>query len=348
MKIYGIRSVIQRVEKELYELDYSVTKDEIRKHGSNVFILIENVVKELVYIYEYLLYKDEYKFELNEKNKKIMLGKAINKLIQLNKSKSKDILIRLNRNYLIYSDEYDLIKSLRNISKIRGEIFHEYGINIDDISLYKDEVRKGIIESFNTLKFLKDKNIFPDIVVFDYLESSSKENIVYFKDEINSKIPMAIDLENIESIKLGKWYIFRNLNELIPVKNNIDAFTFDTIEKQIMSANVTKQKPKWHYIEIDKEKIFINKEKTYGGRLKNNDVLFSHRSISRKHFLIEKINFDCYLVDLESKFGTYLNDIKVIPHERMILKDKDEIEIGKGVEKVKITYRMGESELNAK
>lgn len=96
------------------------------------------------------------------------------------------------------------------------------------------------------------------------MESSSKENIVYFKDEINSKIPMVIDLDNIESIKLGKWYILGNLNELIPVKNNIDAFTFDTIEKQIMDANVIKRKSKWHYIEIDKSKIFINKEKNYG------------------------------------------------------------------------------------
>lgn len=30
MKIYGIRSIIQSVEKELYELDYSVTKDEYK------------------------------------------------------------------------------------------------------------------------------------------------------------------------------------------------------------------------------------------------------------------------------------------------------------------------------
>ena len=46
MSIYGIRMAIQTVEKELHELEYSITKEEIRNHGSNVFILTEN--KELM------------------------------------------------------------------------------------------------------------------------------------------------------------------------------------------------------------------------------------------------------------------------------------------------------------
>lgn len=57
MKIYGIGMVIQSVEKELYELEYALNKEEIRRHGSNVFILTENIIKELVYIYGYLLLK---------------------------------------------------------------------------------------------------------------------------------------------------------------------------------------------------------------------------------------------------------------------------------------------------
>lgn len=41
MRVYRIRMAIQSVEKELYEIDYSLSKEEIRKHGSNVFILTE-------------------------------------------------------------------------------------------------------------------------------------------------------------------------------------------------------------------------------------------------------------------------------------------------------------------
>lgn len=39
MSIYGIRMGIHTVEKELHELEYSTTKEEIRSHGSNVFTL---------------------------------------------------------------------------------------------------------------------------------------------------------------------------------------------------------------------------------------------------------------------------------------------------------------------
>ena len=74
MSIYGIRRAIQVVEKELNELDYSRNKEDIRTHGSNVFILTENIVKELVYIYAYLLYGDGYKRELSKFKNLAMLA----------------------------------------------------------------------------------------------------------------------------------------------------------------------------------------------------------------------------------------------------------------------------------
>ena len=54
--------------------------------------------------------------------------------------------------------------------------------------------------------------------------------------------------------------------------------------------------------------------------------------------MIETIDKYTYIVDLDSKFGTYLNNIKLIPRERVLLSDNDEISIGKGIEMIKIKY----------
>ena len=70
----------------------------------------------------------------------------------------------------------------------------------------------------------------------------------------------------------------------------------------------------------------------------SNDIQFTNRSVSRRHCMIETIDKYTYIVDLDSKFGTYLNDIKLIPRERVLLSDNDEISIGKGIEVVKIRY----------
>lgn len=43
MRVYRIRMAIQSLEKELYEIDYSLSEKEIRKHGSNIFIPTENL-----------------------------------------------------------------------------------------------------------------------------------------------------------------------------------------------------------------------------------------------------------------------------------------------------------------
>lgn len=101
MSIYGIRKSIQAVEKELNELDYSRNKEEIRQNGSNVFILTENIVKELVYIYGYLLYGDDYNKELSRyKNfNKLMFGNALYILKELSNiaKHNKELLCDLSR-----------------------------------------------------------------------------------------------------------------------------------------------------------------------------------------------------------------------------------------------------------
>lgn len=348
MSIYGIRRAIQVVEKELNELDYSRNKEDIRKHGSNVFILTENIVKELVYIYGYLLYGDNYKRELSKfKNfNRMMFGNALHILKELGniaKYNNEEILHNLNRDYLVFDINDFTFDKLINCSRIRGKILHEHGLDIDDLQEYKNQVREGIRLSFDALNELKDKNIFPDIVEFDSIVSDREEEIIYFKDEINSKIPFKVINEELQYIKNTQWYIFRNTNiqSPIPAKNKIDILNDDTIEPKVICGVINNSiySSNFGYLNvIDQEKIEINKAKIFIGRLVTNDIQFSNRSVSRRHCLIETIDKYTYIVDLDSKFGTYLNNIKLIPRERVLLSDNDEISIGKGIEMIKIKY----------
>ena len=348
MSIYGIRRAIQVVEKELNELDYSRNKEDIRKHGSNVFILTENIVKELVYIYGYLLYGDNYKRELSKfKNfNRMMFGNALHILKELGniaKYNNEEILHNLNRDYLVFDINDFTFEKLINCSRIRGKILHEHGLDIDDLQEYKNQVREGIRLSFDALNELKDKNIFPDIVEFDSIVSDREEEIIYFKDEINSKIPFKVINEELQYIKNTQWYIFRNTNiqSPIPAKNKIDILNDDTIEPKVICGVINNSiySSNFGYLNvIDQEKREINKAKIFIGRLVTNDIQFSNRSVSRRHCLIETIDKYTYIVDLDSKFGTYLNNIKLIPRERVLLSDNDEISIGKGIEMIKIKY----------
>ena len=350
MGIYGIRVAIQSVEKELYDLEYSLNKEEIRKHGSNVFILTENIVKELVYIYSYLMYENKHKleFEKTKYTNKLMFGQAISKLKYINDkaiNEKQDIIKSLNRDYLVFDRDYDLEENLYRCSKIRGKIFHEHGLDIDELEEYRNEVKTGIRLSFEALKHLKEKEIFPTIVEFDSIVSAKEGDIVYFKDEINSKIPIKIDFSDIDEIKNTQWYIFRNsgIQTLIPIKNKIDTWNNDTIEPKIMDLRKDNKNKGYNlgYLQIvdENREIQIIKEKTFIGRLAINDIQLTNRSISRRHCLIEVIDAYIYIIDLDSKFGTYLNGIKLTNKERNLLRNNDEILIGKGIETIKIIYR---------
>lgn len=348
MSVYGIRKAIQSIEKELYDLEYSLNKEDIRKHGSNAFILTENVVKELVYIYSYLLYNHKSEFKELTYSNKLMFGQAINKLKTINDRaiyENKEIINKLNREYLIFDRNENLEDNLYKCSKIRGKIFHEHGLDITELEEYRDEVKLGIKLSFEALSYLKEKDIFPTIIEFDSIVSGKEENTIYFKDEINSKIPIRLNSSDIDEIKNSQWYIFRNSNiqTLIPVKSKIDNWNNDTIEPKIIDLRQDNkiQKHNLGYIKLldENRDIKIDKSKTFIGRLAANDIQLTNRSISRRHCVIEVIDEYIYIIDLESKFGTYLNGIKLNSKERNLLKDDDEISIGKGIETIKIIYK---------
>lgn len=204
MSIYGILMAIQTVEKELHDIEYSRIKEEIRSHGSNVFILTENIVKELVYIYGHLFYGQEYECELNTfKNiKRLMFWDAINILCNLSKSsQSVDIITKLNRTYLVFDKEDDTLDNLGKCSKVRGKILHEHGLNIQSLKEYKEEAKSGIISSLLALQKLKENEIFPSIIEFDSILTGKEKDIVYFRDEINSRIPIVTNHQHNQDIK---------------------------------------------------------------------------------------------------------------------------------------------------
>ena len=275
-----------------------------------------------------------------------MFGSALHILKELSntaKYNNEEILYDLNRDYLVFDINDFTYDKLVNCSRIRGQILHEHGLDIDDLQEYRNKVREGIRLSFDALKELKDKNIFPDIVEFDSIVSDREEEIIYFKDEINSKIPFKVLNKELQYIKNTQWYIFRNTNieNPIPVKNKIDILNDDTIEPKIICGVINNSiySSSFGYLDvIDQEKIDINKSKIFIGRLVTNDIQFTSRSISRRHCLIETIDKYTYIVDLDSKFGTYLNNIKLIPRERVLLSHNDEISIGKGIEMIKMKY----------
>jgi general secretion pathway protein A len=72
----------------------------------------------------------------------------------------------------------------------------------------------------------------------------------------------------------------------------------------------------------DKEEITLDKEFVALGRLPGNDVLISDRAVSGHHAKIITTQGKSYIVDLESKNGTYVNNKRV---ERCRLKNGDAI-----------------------
>lgn len=67
-----------------------------------------------------------------------------------------------------------------------------------------------------------------------------------------------------------------------------------------------------------------------------------NRSIRRKNCLIENIDKYIYLVDLGSKFGTYLNGRKLIEGESVMIATNDMISVGVGNEIIKLIYKVGQ------
>jgi pSer/pThr/pTyr-binding forkhead associated (FHA) protein len=57
----------------------------------------------------------------------------------------------------------------------------------------------------------------------------------------------------------------------------------------------------------------------YGGR---------ERGISRRHAVLYRTSYTVSLVDLNSSNGTYLNGVRLVPHQPRLLREGDEVRLG--------------------
>jgi tetratricopeptide (TPR) repeat protein len=83
-------------------------------------------------------------------------------------------------------------------------------------------------------------------------------------------------------------------------------------------------------IEIKKRKIKPASDIITIGRSANNDIIIYNRMVSKSHchLYTSSPGEACYLVDIGSTNGTYINNNKIEPHEKDTLNDADEISFG--------------------
>jgi pSer/pThr/pTyr-binding forkhead associated (FHA) protein len=127
-----------------------------------------------------------------------------------------------------------------------------------------------------------------------------------------------------------KQELSKNLDRSIINSENIDNYKADNgniNSNNAIDNSIITRKP---IIEIDEnglsKKIEIDKSEFVVGRLKGSVDLFTgNAAVGRKHAKIININNSYYLVDLESRNGTFLNGKRVRSNVEYLLKDKDEL-----------------------
>lgn len=350
MSIFGINRAIDAVQREIYNSEYLFTKNELRASSSNVFIVFENVIKELFHIYSYLLYGEEYENKLSYllKRKKLMLGDAIEYSYKINDElnrlkDSNTLTYDIGRNYFIFNGKDNNYKKSKEISSIRGKIIHDDIHEFKDLNEYKNTINYGINLCIEVLKSFRDNGIFPRLFELESVIEGNEMLITNFRDEIGSTLPVNfMNRSKISSIS-GQVYIFsgKNNNKIIPAKIKIDYLYNASIKSKYLKLDVKDESERIGdlYLKIsDREEIVpLLRGRRLFGRHIENDVIFKYRSISRRQCMFEMTDEGTFVVDLGSTFGTRINGIKIEPFKKYSLFEKDEITIGEKKESVVIT-----------
>lgn len=93
------------------------------------------------------------------------------------------------------------------------------------------------------------------------------------------------------------------------------------VARIIVKPKSTDKESKEHSLDFSQDSITL-------GRQESNDVPLPGQGVSRTHAMIVAQDNDFYLIDLESRNGTILNDRKLKPKEKNLLRDNDIITIG--------------------
>jgi hypothetical protein len=105
-----------------------------------------------------------------------------------------------------------------------------------------------------------------------------------------------------------------------------DEYTFEQIKRGSGQIQALKAR----VIEIKKRKSHLDADKVIIGRSPDNDIVLYNKMVSKSHaclYLTPSREY-CYLVDIGSVNGTFLNNNKLAPHKEHQLADGDEISFG--------------------
>ena len=105
-----------------------------------------------------------------------------------------------------------------------------------------------------------------------------------------------------------------------------DGDAFHQLDKSVFRSELLRAR----VIEIKKRKTKSARDIITIGRSANNDIIIYNRMVSKSHchLYISSPDDVCYLVDIGSTNGTYVNNNKIEPHHKHNLNDADEISFG--------------------
>jgi hypothetical protein len=92
-------------------------------------------------------------------------------------------------------------------------------------------------------------------------------------------------------------------------------------------------------IEIRKYSSGSRSTMIYVGRAPDNDIVFTHRTVSKLHAYFVRKKDACEIVDAGSTNGTRVNDHRLIAHQSLSLVNQDRIRVGPAIELLYLTPR---------
>jgi hypothetical protein len=352
MDLFGIGKAIEYVERQLNDIRFANSKEQIRVFGTNTMVLTENIVKELIHIYGYLLFKEDYRNRLKtvmDLDKNLMFGSAINGLNRLHyfmwdKDVKSEFAKYFERNYIVFRYNDIFFDKLINCSRVRAYLLHDDLENFSSIAEYKESTIRGMNDAYLALKHFKENNIFPSIIKLNNYYVENDRVTLNFTDEISSNIPITIKNISVERLQNSLWYFFKKSKKeiLIPVLKVLNPLLTSEKEdlKLVIEGNFEEETvAPLGFLKYNGNQVYaITDKEIFIGRSSENSLVFTSRSISRKHFMIKVKEPETLIVDLESKFGTFLNGNELLPSQEYKLKLNDVIKIGIGAEEVELKY----------
>ncbi|MGD8254235.1 MAG: FHA domain-containing protein [Syntrophobacterales bacterium] len=120
---------------------------------------------------------------------------------------------------------------------------------------------------------------------------------------------------------LDKDVMFQFLTDVVEDEHVLEQLRQGTVRSAVLDARV---------IEITKRKDITEPDKITIGRSPDNDIVIYNKMVSRRHAYLQVSSEDqgCFLVDIGSSNGTFLNNNQITPLEKYQLTDADEISIG--------------------